>query len=386
MFKREYWPRSIRANGHLLLNGEKMSKSTGTFLTLSQLVAKYGADASRIALADAGDSISDANFDEDVADNSILRMFTIREWCEEMVRDKAKLRTGELNSYQDKFFENEMNAAAKEAISQYEQTNYKLALKAALYDMSAARDFYREACHASSIPLHADLVEKWTRWLAILLFPIAPHFSEYLWLKVLKEKESINKATFPEVPAVDPVLSAAREYIKDTASNVNSAESAQLKKKAKGKATSFDPKKPKKLTVIVSKTFPAWQEKYIDLLREMWDPETKSVNDKELNGKIGKMGEMKKAMPFVQVLKKRLVSGEPANVVLDRKLAFDETAILKEMVPGLKRSANLKEVEILIAKEEGKKAEDLEGKEAALPIPAENAVPGSPMFHFENVE
>src|SRR5690606_14098446 len=103
------------------------------------------ADAARIALADAGDSISDANFDEDVADNSILRMYTIREWCEEMMRDKASLRAGEFNSYQDKFFENEMNAAASEAISQYEQTNYKLALKAALYDLSAARDFYREA-------------------------------------------------------------------------------------------------------------------------------------------------------------------------------------------------------------------------------------------------
>lgn len=385
MFDREYWPRSIRANGHLLLNGEKMSKSTGTFLTLSQLVSKYGADASRIALADAGDSISDANFDEDVADNSILRMFTIREWCEEMVRDKASLRTGEFNSYQDKFFENEMNAAATEAISQYEQTNYKLALKAALYDLSAARDFYREACHASSIPLHADLVDKWTRWLAILLLPITPHFSEYLWLKILNEKTTVNKAVFPKVPAVDPVLSAAREYIKDTASNVNSAESAQLKKKAKGKTTSFDPKKPKKLTILVSTKFPAWQEKYIDLLREMWDAETKSVNDKELNGKIGKMGEMKKAMPFVQSLKKRLVSGEPVGVVLDRKLSFDETAILKDMVPGLKRSANLKEVAILLVKDEGKAAVDLEGKEAAVPIPAENAVPGSPMFHFENV-
>ncbi|PKS07030.1 hypothetical protein jhhlp_005627 [Lomentospora prolificans] len=385
MFSREYWPKSIRANGHLLLNGEKMSKSTGTFLTLHELVAKYGADGSRIALADAGDSISDANFEEDVADNSILRMYTLREWCEEMTRDKAKLRTGELNSYQDRFFENEMNAAATEAISQYNQTNYKLALKAALYDLSSARDFYREACISGGIPLHADLVNKWMRLLAVLLSPIAPHFSEYIWLKVLGEKDTIHRARFPEVPAVDPVLSAAREYIKDTASNVNSAESNQLKKKAKGKATNFDPKKPKKLTICVSTTFPAWQEKYVELLREMWDPATKSVNDKELNGKIGKMGEMKKAMPFVQALKKRLASGEPVNIVLNRTLAFDETEILKQMVPGLKRSANLKEVDILILQDEGKKAVDLEGKEVPLTIPAENAVPGSPVFHFENV-
>ena len=29
--KKDKWPRSIRCNGHLLLNNEKMSKSTGKF-------------------------------------------------------------------------------------------------------------------------------------------------------------------------------------------------------------------------------------------------------------------------------------------------------------------------------------------------------------------
>lgn len=54
MFDREYWPAGVRANGHLQLNSQKMSKSTGNFMTLDQMVMKYGADASRIALADAG--------------------------------------------------------------------------------------------------------------------------------------------------------------------------------------------------------------------------------------------------------------------------------------------------------------------------------------------
>ncbi len=38
------WPRSIRANGHLLLNSLKMSKSTGNFLTLADAIQKYSAD------------------------------------------------------------------------------------------------------------------------------------------------------------------------------------------------------------------------------------------------------------------------------------------------------------------------------------------------------
>ena len=69
----ERWPRAIRANGHLLLNSEKMSKSTGNFLTLSEAIDKFSADGMRLALADAGDSIEDANFVESMADAGILR-------------------------------------------------------------------------------------------------------------------------------------------------------------------------------------------------------------------------------------------------------------------------------------------------------------------------
>jgi leucyl-tRNA synthetase len=48
LFDEPFWPRGIRVNGHLMLNGEKMSKSTGNFLTLRDAVEKYGADATRM--------------------------------------------------------------------------------------------------------------------------------------------------------------------------------------------------------------------------------------------------------------------------------------------------------------------------------------------------
>lgn len=118
LFPKEYWPRSVRANGHLLLNGDKMSKSTGNFLTLNDAVNKYGADACRIALADAGDGVEDANFEESVANQIILRMFTLKEWCEEMVKDD-KLRTGPADELWDQLFENELNALVHEARKHY---------------------------------------------------------------------------------------------------------------------------------------------------------------------------------------------------------------------------------------------------------------------------
>jgi leucyl-tRNA synthetase len=388
IFPPEYWPKGIRANGHLLLNGEKMSKSTGNFMTLDDMVKKYGADASRIALADAGDGVADANFEEDVADSNILRLFNLREWCEEQVKDQENLRTGEKNDYLDALFENEMNSVVHEAKQHYEHTDYKLALKSALYDLTSARDFYREASNAAGLKMHKDLVFKYIELQALLLTVIAPHWSEYIWLEVLNKPSTIQNALYPVVPAPVAALTAAREYVRVTSSNITSAEAAQQKKQAKGKATGYDFKKPKKLTIFAAAKFPSWQEKYIDLVRENWNPATKSINDKELNGKIGKMGEMKKAMPFVQGLKKRLVSGEKADTVFDRKLAFDEVSTLKKMVAGLKKAAGLAVVDIVKVDEGGKTGvvAGNEKKVEGLPPQAESAVPGVPTFMFENVE
>lgn len=81
LFAEEHWPRSMRANGHLMLNGEKMAKSTGNSLTLKDSLVKYGADATRVTLADAGDTIEDANFEEEVANKTILKLHTFLDWA-----------------------------------------------------------------------------------------------------------------------------------------------------------------------------------------------------------------------------------------------------------------------------------------------------------------
>ena len=55
------------------LYSEKMSKQTGNFLTLKQGIDRYSADGMRLNLADAGDSVEDANFDQKNADAGMLR-------------------------------------------------------------------------------------------------------------------------------------------------------------------------------------------------------------------------------------------------------------------------------------------------------------------------
>lgn len=82
LFPEDKWPLSMRTNGHLMLNGKKMSKSTGNSLTLREAIEKFGADATRLSLADAGDGLEDANFEEKAANANILRVHTLLAWCE----------------------------------------------------------------------------------------------------------------------------------------------------------------------------------------------------------------------------------------------------------------------------------------------------------------
>ncbi|KAI5787680.1 hypothetical protein DFH27DRAFT_596217 [Peziza echinospora] len=399
LFPPQYWPKAVRANGHLLLNGDKMSKSTGNFLTLDETVKKFGADAGRIALADAGDGIEDANFEESVANAAILRLYNLKEWCEEVIKlaEDGQLRTGPKDVFWDRVFENEMNDLLGKTKAQYKATMFKLALKEGYYEFQAARDYYREACASSNISMHRDLVYQFVEWQALLITPIAPHWAEYIWLEVLKKDSTIQNARFPEQTApLSPELSAALEYVRTISSKITSTESAQLKKATKGKSLSYDPKKPKKLTIFVARSYPAWQDKYIDLVRENFDNLKLSINEAAIKPAVAKLGEMKKAMPFIQSLKQRLVfNKEEPTTVFDRKLIFDEISTLTEVLPTLRKNTGCKVVEIVVVDEGGKSGVKVEAagngkwesgeKVEGLSGPSESATPGNPGFVFENV-
>ena len=111
--KQEMLPRSFFCNGYIMLDGDKMSKSTGNFLTLRDCIEEYGSDATRIALADAGDSLDDANFERTVANSAILRLFVLEEWFKRnlstSVPEGFDFSVKEEMDEFDLIFENEIN-------------------------------------------------------------------------------------------------------------------------------------------------------------------------------------------------------------------------------------------------------------------------------------
>ena len=173
------WPRGVRANGHLLLNSAKMSKSDGNFLTLYQAVEKFSADGTRLCLADSGDTVEDANFVEATADAGILRLYTLIEWVKEMIAGKLLLRTGAKDAFYDRVFISEMNSLIKQTDENYNKMLYKEALKTGVFEFHQARDTYRELCGANN--MHVDLVFQFIENQALLMAPICPHVADYIW-------------------------------------------------------------------------------------------------------------------------------------------------------------------------------------------------------------
>ncbi|TEB21473.1 leucine-tRNA ligase [Coprinellus micaceus] len=387
LFPEDKWPLSMRTNGHLMLNGKKMSKSTGNSLTLRESIEKFGADATRLSLADAGDGLEDANFEEKTANANILRLHTLLDWCKEQVTDQAKLRTGP-RTFHDDVFENEVNDLINFTQSHYDATNYKDALKYGFYELQSARDWYREVTAESG--MHKDLVLYWIRISALLATPVAPHFAEHIWSDILQEPKSIQCARWPtpEKP-VDQTIIEAGQYMRGTVKTIRDAETTLLKmmqKAAKGKKVlqenAFDPKKPKSVRVYVAKEFPEWQNVSVGVVKEAWDEKEDKVDDAVVRAKLVENGLIKdkRVMPFIQAFKKRMAQ-YGAQTAFRRTLPFSEIHVLNELSTYLKKSLNLVDAEVMSVDE----AHAHEGEAGYTKSIIDTSEPGAPAFEYRNV-
>nr|XP_040128175.1 leucine--tRNA ligase, cytoplasmic isoform X2 [Ictidomys tridecemlineatus] len=352
------WPTAVRANGHLLLNSEKMSKSTGNFLTLTQAVDKFSADGMRLALADAGDTVEDANFVEAMADAGILRLYTWVEWVKEMVANWDSLRSGPASTFNDKVFASEMNAGIIKTDQNYEKMMFKEALKTGFFEFQAAKDKYRELAIEG---MHRDLVFRFIEVQTLLLAPFCPHLCEHIWT-LLGKPDSIMNASWPVAGPVDEALIRSSQYLMEVAHDLR----LRLKNymmPAKGKKTDKQPpQRPSHCTIYVAKNYPPWQHTTLLVLRNHFETNGGKLPDnKVIANELGNLPElkkyMKKVMPFVAMIKENVEKMGPR--VLDLQLEFDEQTVLMENIVYLTNSLELEHIEVKFASEaEDKVRED----------------------------
>ncbi|XP_034937128.1 leucine--tRNA ligase, cytoplasmic [Chelonus insularis] len=366
------WPKGIRANGHLMLNSAKMSKSEGNFLTLAEAVGKFSADGMRLCLADSGDSVEDANFVETMADAGILRLYTFIEWVREVLASENTYRKGEPVTFNDKVFQSEMNLKIQETGDHYANMLYKEALRTGFFELQAARDKYIQLSALDGI--NWGLIMQYIDLQTILISPICPHVAEHV--RTIIGKESVLKIRWPAVGPIDHILIKSSQYLMDAAHSfrILLKNYCTTRKTGKGKVDTPPPEKPDHGIIWVAKTYPPWQTIVIKTMKDFWDkngqslPENKVIAS-ELSGKNELKKYMKKVMPFVQVLKEKVetLGISALNLTLD----FDEVNVLTGSKDYLKSTLDLDEIEIKYTDEASEKTK-------------EECCPGSPYMNFSS--
>ena len=196
-----------------------MSKSTGNFMTLGQCLIKFGSDATRIALADAGDTLDDANFDEKVANASIMKLFVLEQWIQNNFTkeplDGATLDTSAYHLW-DSLMMNEINSALSSAKQTYSEMKYRNII--VLFNhLLNIKENYLIARSGEKNPF---VIARYVEAVLTIMNPIAPHYCQHVWetsvYPVLKQSSNMGREFnevlmnngWPQAEPIQPVLSA----------------------------------------------------------------------------------------------------------------------------------------------------------------------------------
>ncbi len=256
LFPKEQWPRGIRACGFMLLNEQKMAKSTGNFLTLSQALEKFGCDAMRLCLSRAGDAMTDGNFNEHEADQAILTLHTLLTWARETMATVATLRGGEYNFF-DQLIDEHMNTALATARDEFAETAFRAGIEGGFNFLLLNWKVYLGSVGDLGLNIgpHQTLVRSYVRNLAILLAPVCPHLAEELWTTSGGEGFVVN-VRWPQTRVSNTKLLARMDsYFEDLCKEIR-----RLHKLASAK------RETKLVRIFICASAPAWQTRLAEVV------------------------------------------------------------------------------------------------------------------------
>uniref|UniRef100_A0A4W5PYF5 leucine--tRNA ligase n=1 Tax=Hucho hucho TaxID=62062 RepID=A0A4W5PYF5_9TELE len=273
----------------------------------------------RMALADAGDTVEDANFVEAMADAGILRLYTWVDWVKEMIANQNNLRTGPADTFNDRVFASDMNAGIIKTEQHYQRMMYKEALKSGFFEFQV-----------TTFSITSDKTPNCVC------------------------TGSLMKALWPVAGPVDEVLMRSSQYVMETAHDLRIRLKAYLAPPKSKKGDVKPTAKPSHCTIYVAKTYPSWQHSALSLLGKHYKSNKGALPDnKVIAMELGALPELKKymkrVMPFVAMIKENLEKNGAR--VLDLELEFDERAVLLENLVYLTNSLELDQIDVVFASE-----------------------------------
>jgi leucyl-tRNA synthetase len=209
LFPEKKWPRGILANGFVLMEGAKMSKSLENIIPLRQGIAKFGADPVRVGIMATAELGQDTDFSESLAVSIHERLAALigqaRKLGAKKIAGKSKLST------LDRWMISRLNSAVQSATSALDRLRVREAINVILYQIDNDIGWYkrrlgpRKTRSDSRDRILRKVLETRTRMMA----PLAPHAAEEIWSR-MGNKGFVVQADWPEETENEKNLEAER--------------------------------------------------------------------------------------------------------------------------------------------------------------------------------
>ncbi|MCA1812930.1 MAG: leucine--tRNA ligase [Halobacteriales archaeon] len=245
VFPPEHWPRGISVNGWVMVDGAKMSKSAGNFVTLRQALDQHGTSAVRLALANAGEGLDDANFEQEFAAQAGKKL---RGWLAAL-HEQPSLRDARNDA--DASFHSTLARLVLDARGAMERAEFRTALKLAFFDLPREWQWYLRRSGGSA---ETELWARYRRTAVLLMVPFVPQVAEEAWRGIGGKGLAVEQR-FPEVHAaeVDPAADQRERFLRGVLDDAREIL----------KVTSLQPKR------IVLYTSPAWKREALHVAAEV---------------------------------------------------------------------------------------------------------------------
>lgn len=187
-----YYPKGIRASGHICVDGEKMSKSAGNFIIAQKAIDTFGCDGLRIGLAEGGDGYDDANFVVDDTTKNIMWLTGLISSIKDIVTAWSECNNN--NETEKKELSYEDNIFLARLLTMEHSCRVSLTLMRYREFMITMRNIrklysdYTRMCMDAETMKSKENLELSIRYILnyiIMLSVVAPHVCDYIWRDVL---------------------------------------------------------------------------------------------------------------------------------------------------------------------------------------------------------
>jgi leucyl-tRNA synthetase len=336
IFPENHWPRQIVTNGHVTMEGAKMSKSFGNIIPLREGLTMFGADPIRLGVLATAELLQDADFSPSVAKSMRDRLERLHKLVSEVAK-KPKTEAEKTLTTIDKWMLSRLQEHIGKATEAMEKLAVRKAIHSILFELDQDIQWYQKRVKAAQESAASRILNETLNAQIRMLTPFAPHICEELW-EMMGGQGFVSLSTWPTPDGTKVDVKAEENetlimsLLEDTLNVV--------------KATNIKPKK------ICYYTASSWKwkiyikiiEKYISsealqssIIRELLqDPESKA-KAKEVAEFANKVVEEVKRIP------------EERKQKLLKIGVFDENQAIKEAKEFLGRELN---AEIQVYREE----------------------------------